>query len=85
MSVKLYHNTLPPIECFDGITRDAALEQGYFVDKPTEQAAGGNMALQDLSPDAPPPDSPEAVYERKFGKKPHHRMHLDTIIAAIEE
>ena len=30
-------------------------------------------------------ETPEDAYEKKFGKKPHHRMSLDTIIAALEE
>ena len=46
-----------------------------------QQAIGSSMALQDLSPI----DSPEAAYERKFGKAPHHRLKLANIIAALEE
>lgn len=30
-------------------------------------------------------DTPEAAYERKFGKPPHFNMKLDTIIRKLEE
>lgn len=29
-------------------------------------------------------DTPEDAYERKFGKKPHHLMKLDTVIKRLE-
>ena len=30
-------------------------------------------------------ETPEGAYEKKFGKKPHHRMTQDNIIAALED
>lgn len=30
-------------------------------------------------------DSPEEAYKKKFGKSPHHKMSLDTIIKKLEE
>ena len=30
-------------------------------------------------------ETPEAAYEKKFGKPPHHKMKLETIIKKLEE
>jgi len=30
-------------------------------------------------------ESPEVLYEKKFGKKPHHKMKQESIIAALED
>jgi hypothetical protein len=30
-------------------------------------------------------ETPEEAYEKKFGKPPHHRLKLDTIIKRLEE
>ena len=30
-------------------------------------------------------ETPEGAYEKKFGRKPHHRMTQESIIAALEE
>jgi hypothetical protein len=40
---------------------------------------------QKTKPAARAPETPQEAYERKFGKPPHHRMKLETILERLKD
>lgn len=69
----------PDLECRDGPSIEAAEAKGYTRKMDNVAKAATNVAL------SAEVDTPEDAYERKFGKAPHHRMKLESIIAALED
>lgn len=74
----------PDLECRDGGQVESAEAKGYT----RKLSTAAPIAKEVLAPKIQhkePVDTPEAAYERKFGKAPHHKMKLQTIIDALED
>lgn len=70
---------LPDIHCYDGFQIASAEAKGY-----SRKLAIVVEVVKSIETVVEPADTPEAAYERKFGKKPHHRMSLGTILNKLE-
>ena len=60
------------------------MEHGWVEDKEVK-VPKVQRETKDVSEDSEEIETPEDAYFKKFGKKPHHKMKLDTIIKKLEE
>lgn len=54
-------------------------KDGWIIDKKPEKVVSRETIEVETI------ETPEVAYEKKFGKPPHHKMKLDSIIAALEK